>query len=171
MPGLHAIAFALGLLLVLPAAAQDHRQAVLRLVSIASALRDEARPRGEKVLLGIDIQSRMPVPECAELLQDVVSMRNVQAVSAGAGDLVVRWRGKRELVLRLQRSPAFELEVHDKAGPVCSVSSARARGEGGWQGKLTPLLLEFPGMKQGPSQVFPVAVDRAPPGQALPREQ
>ncbi|MGQ0543729.1 MAG: hypothetical protein ACT4P3_00135 [Betaproteobacteria bacterium] len=165
--------FMMLLLLWLPigAGAQDsHRQAVLRLVSIVSALRDEARSLGENGMLGIDIQSRMAAPECAELFQGVVSMRNVQAVSAGADDLVVRWHDKRELILRLRRDPAFALEVNDKAGPVCAVSSVRARAEGGWQGKLTPLLLDLPGMKQGPSQVFPVAVDRAPPAQPLPRE-
>lgn len=45
MLGSSAIALALALLLALPAAAQNaaQRQAVLRLVSIASALRDEAR--------------------------------------------------------------------------------------------------------------------------------
>lgn len=168
-----AVAGALALFLALPAGAQgaaEHRAAVLRLVSIGAAIRDQAHALQEKGMLGMDLQSRMAAPECAQLLQDLVSMRNVQAVRAEEADLVVRWHGKRELVLRTRRSPAFELEVHDKAGQACAVTSVQAREEGGWQGKVTPVLLEFPGMKQGPTQVFPVAVDRAPSGQALPRE-
>jgi hypothetical protein len=153
------------LCLPLPAAADGHRQAVLQLVSIGAALREEARSVQHKGMLGIDVQSRMAAPECAEFFQDVASMRNLQAVRADGGDLVLRWHGKRELLLRMQRDPALALEVHDSSGPrpACSVRSV---GAGDWKGKLTPLLLEFPGMTQKP-QVFPVDPLRSPSRAAL----
>jgi hypothetical protein len=121
-----------------------------------------ARALQAKGMLGIDLRSRMAAPECAQFFQDVVSMRHVQAVRADAVELMVRWRGKRELVLRVQRSPAFEIEVRDEAGAACAVASVEARDKGGWQGKLTPMLLELPGVKGGPPQVFPVDPVRLP---------
>lgn len=170
MPGARVIAFWL-LFALSPAAPADstHRDAVLRLMSISTALREEARAAQEEGMLAIDLRSRMPAPECAQFFQDVVSMRNVQAVSADAGDLVVRWHGKRELRLRMRRAPALELEVHDKAGPAaaCSVLSLRAREKGGWQGKLTPMLLDLPGVKRGPPRVFPVDPVRSPAREPL----
>jgi hypothetical protein len=164
-----AIAFACALLAALPPvgfAADNHREAVLRLVSLGAALREQARAVEEKGMLGIDVQSRMAAPECAELLQDLVSTRNLQAVSAADGELVVKWHGKRELVLRAQGSP-FELEVRDKAGLACTVTTIAARDRGAWQGKLTPMLLEFPAMKRGPAQVFRVDPLRSPPRESL----
>lgn len=156
---------ALLLCLPLAAAADGHRQAVLQLVSIGSALREEAAAVQHKGMLGIDVQSRMAAPECAEFFQDVVSMRNLQAVSANGGDLVLRWRGKRELLLRVKRDPVLALEVHDSSGPrpACSVRSVAA---GDWKGKLTPLLLDVPGMTQKP-QVFPVDPLRSPSRETL----
>jgi len=170
MRGPGVIAFALLLALSPAATADPHRDAVLRLVSISSALREEARAAQAEGMLAMDLGSRMAAPECAELLQDLVSMRNVQAVGAADGDLQVKWRGKRELLLRAPPGPAFALEVHDKAGPACAVTSVAARGQDGWQGKLTPVLLDLPGVKGGKPRVFPVAVDRAPPGQPLAKE-
>lgn len=171
MRGLRVIGFAL-LLALSPAAPADstHRDAVLRLMSISTALREEARAAQAERMLAMDLGSRMPAPECAELLQDLVSMRNVQAVSAAEGELQVKWHGKRELLLRARRGPAFALEVHDKAGPACTVTSVAAREHGEWQGKLTPMLLALPGEKTGKPRVFPVAVDRAPPGRPLAKE-
>jgi hypothetical protein len=160
-------AVALALALAFPAAADSHREAVLRLVAMSTALRDEARALSEKGMLGIDVQSRMAAPECAELFQDLASMRNVQAVSAVAGDLLIKWHGKRELVLHMQRDPGFELEVRDAAGQACAVTRVEARETGGWQGKLTPMLLDIPGMKQGPAQVFVVDPARSPAREAL----
>jgi hypothetical protein len=165
-----AIAFACALVAAwqpVAFAADNHREAVLRLVSLGAALREQARAVEEKGMLGIDVQSRMAAPECAELLQDLVSTRNLQAVSAGDGELVVKWHGKRELVLRARGEPAFALEVHDKAGPACAVMSVRTRGHGAWQGKLTPMLLDVPGTKQGPAQVFVVDPLRAPAREPL----
>ena len=159
MRGRLLVAFALALAGAFPAAAQNaaaHRDAVLRLMSISTALREEARAAQDEGMLAMDLRSRMAAPECAELLQDLVSMRNVQAVGAADGDLQVKWHGKRELVLRARPGPAFALEVHDKAGPACAVTSVAAREHGGWQGKLTPMLLDLPGVKRGPPQVFPV---------------
>jgi hypothetical protein len=173
MRGPRLVVFALALVAAFPAAAQNaaaHRDAVLRLVSISSALREEARAAQAEGMLAMDLGSRMPAPECAELLQDLVSMRNVQAVGAEDGDLQVKWRGKRGLVLRAHRAPAFALEVHDKAGPACTVTSVAAREHGEWQGKLTPMLLELPGEKSGKPRVFPVAVDRVPSGRPLAKE-
>lgn len=173
MRGRRLVALALALAGAFPAAAQNaaaHRDAVLRLMSISTALREEARAAQDEGMLAMDLRSRMSAPECAELLQDLVSMRNVQAVGAADGDLQVKWHGKRELVLRARRDPAFALEVHDKAGPACTVTSVAAREKGGWQGKLTPMLLDLPGEKSGKPRVFPVAVDRAPPGQPLAKE-
>jgi len=168
MPGPRFIAFAL-LLALSPAAPADstHRDAVLRLMSISTALREEARAAQDEGMLAMDLRSRMPAPECAELLQDLVSMRNVQAVGAADGDLQVKWHGKRELVLRARPRPAFALEVHDKAGPACAVTSVAAREHGGWQGKLTPMLLDLPGVKRGPPRVFPVDPLRKPAHEAL----
>ena len=39
-----------------------------------------------------------------------------------------------------------------------------------WSGKLSPLLIDLPGEKSGKPRVFPVAVERAPPGQPLAKE-
>lgn len=138
---------------------------MLQLVSIGAALREEARAVQHKGMLGIDVQSRMAAPECAEFFQDVVSMRNLQALGAEGGELALRWHGKRDLMLRMQRDPMLALEVHDSSGPrpACSVRSV---GVGDWKGKLTPLLLEFPGMTQKP-QVFPVDPLRSPSRAAL----
>jgi hypothetical protein len=157
----------LTLALAFPAAADSHREAVLRLVAMSAALRDEARALSEKGMLGIDVQSRMAAPECAELFQDLVSLRNLQALGTEGGGLAVRWHGKRELVLRMQRGPGFELAAHDKAGQACAVTRVEAREAGGWQGKLTPMLLDIPGMKQGPAQVFVVDPARSPAREAL----
>jgi hypothetical protein len=163
----HAAAIALAMAVGLPAAADGHREAVLRLVSISSALREQARALQEKGMLGMDVQSRMAAPECAELLQDLVALRNLQALSAVAGDVVVKWHGKRELLLRARREPAFALEVRDDAGAACAVTSVQVREQGAWQGKLTPMLLSFPGMKQGPAQVFAVDPVRSPAREPL----
>jgi hypothetical protein len=173
MRGRLLVALALALAGAFPAAAQNaaaHRDAILRLMSISTALREEARAGQAERMLAMDLGSRMPAPECAELLQDLVSMRNVQAVGAADGELQVKWHGKRELVLRARPRPAFALEVHDKAGPACTVTSVAAREHGEWQGKLTPMLLALPGEKSGKPRVFPVAVDRAPRGQPLAKE-
>lgn len=149
-------------LLILPhaALADGHRQAVLQLVSIGAALREEARSVQHKGMLGIDVHSRMAAPECAEFFQDVVSMRNLQAVSVEGGELLLRWRGKRQLRLRVQRNPALALAVHDEAGEACSVASLPLREQ--TPGKVTPLLLEFAGMKQGPPRVYAVDPVRSP---------
>ena len=156
----YAAAIALAVGVAFPAAADGHREAVLRLVSISSALRDQARSHQDNGMLGLDVQARMAAFECAELLQDVVSMRNVQALRAAAsGDLAVKWHGKRELLLRMQRGPVFGLEVHDSAGAACTVT----RG----QDKLTPVLLDLPGMKQGPPQIFAVDPVRSPSREPL----
>jgi hypothetical protein len=150
---------ALAMALAAPAAADGHRQAVLALVSMSAALRAEVLAPGEKGMLGIDVESRMSAPECAELLQDLASMRNLQAMGAEAGDVRVRWHGKRELLLRVRRGAAFALEAHDDAGPACTVT----RGPG----KLTPVLLDLPGMKKGPPQVFVVDPLRSPSREPL----
>ncbi|MCD6043739.1 MAG: hypothetical protein K0R40_3342 [Burkholderiales bacterium] len=182
-------------------AADSHREAILRLASLSAALVEEARGRQGSGLLAIDLKSRMPAPECGQLFQDVVSLRNVEVLSTGAGTweslgsggvlpnldpafkqwrdgdgrhldgyLVVRWRGERELLLRVRRIRAFEqLEVHDKAGgwAACSVLSVDARDGGAWPGKLTPMLLDFPGAAREPARVFPVDPLRSPAAQPL----
>jgi hypothetical protein len=163
MPGRLALAVALLLGLPAEAAADAHREAILRLVSISSALRQEARALQDRGMLGMEVQSRMPAPECAELLQDVLSLRNLQAVAAPGGAVSVRWHGKRDLQLRLERAAGFSLEVHDKAGLACAATRVEAREKGAWQGRLTPLLLEYPGMRQGPARVFAVDPVRSPP--------
>ena len=155
----YAAAIALAVGITFPAAADGHREAVIRLVSMSAALRSEVHATREKGMLGIDVQSRMVAPECAELLQDLVSMRNLQALGVQARDVLVRWHGKRELLLRVGSGAAFTLEVHDGAGPACTVT----RG----QGKLTPILLDLPGMKQGPPQVFVVDPVRSPSREPL----
>ena len=146
--------------------ADSHREAVLRLVSLSSAIRAEALQA--KGMLGMDMGSRMAAPECGQFFQDVVSMRNLRAVRAEAGDvLVVRWRGERELRVRLRRAPALDLEVHDSAGRACAVTSIGGRDAEDWRGKLTPVLLDFPGLPKGPAQVFAVDPVRSPDREPL----
>jgi hypothetical protein len=162
-----ALALALALAACAPAAgaAGTHREAVLRLVAISSALREEARALQEEGMLALDDRSRMAGSDCAQFFQDLVSMRNVRAVSAGAEDLVVRWLGERELLLRLQPRPGFELQVHDSSGgsPACVVRSL----VGSSQGKVTPVLLDVPGLKRGPARVFAVDPVRSPSKEPL----
>ena len=118
-------------------------------------------------MLGMDMGSRMAPVECAQLFQDIVSMRHVQAVRAEPDDmLLVRWRGERELKLRARRAPSLALEVHDSAGPACAVTRAAADPKE-WRGKLTPVLLDFPGFPKGPAQVFPVDPVRSPERESL----
>ena len=166
MPGSRALGLSLLFALAPLALADSHREAVLRLVSISSAVRAEAlRAKG---MLGMDMGSRMAAPECAQFFQDVVSMRHLQAVRAEPGDaLVVRWRGERELRVRAHRAPSLALEVHDSAGPACAVTSVAGRDAEGWQGKLTPVLLDFPGLPKGPAQVFRVDPLRSPDREPL----
>jgi hypothetical protein len=208
-----AIAFAGAIVVALPVGAspaQDHRDAVLRLVSISTVLREEARAVHEEGMLGIDLHSPMAA-ECADFFQDVLSMRRVEVVSTGSGKwrsvaagaalpnldpefrqwqddkgrhldgyLVVRWRAQRELLLRVRRTcsddsvkcakPAFEkLDVHDssESRAACSVRRVASRDGQGWQGKLMPMLLDLPGVKRGPPQVFPVDPLRLPAHEPL----
>jgi len=211
MRGPRVIAFAL-LLALSPAAPADstHRDAVLRLMSISTALREEARAAHEEGMLGIDLRSPMAA-ECTEFFQDMLSMRRVEVVSTGSGKwrsvdagapvpnldpefrqwqddkgrhvdgyLVVRWRAQRELLLRVRRTciddsvkcakPAFEtLDVHDSSGPraACSVRRVASREGQDWRGKLMPMLLDLPGVKRGPPQVFPVDPLRKPAHEPL----
>lgn len=164
-----AAARALGLAMLLAlgplALADSHREAVLRLVSIGSAIRAEALQT--KGMLGMDTDSRMTPIECAQLFQDIVSMSNLQALSARSDEVVVRWHGQRELRVQIRRAPALELEVHDSAGPACTVTSVAGRDSEGWRGKLTPVLLDFPGLPKGPAQAFPVDPVRSPDGELL----
>ena len=146
--------------------AESHREAVLRLVSISSAIRSEALQ--SKGMLGMDMGSRMAPLECAQLFQDIVSMRHLQALRAEPDDvLVVRWRGERELTVRARRAPALALEVHDSAGPACAVTSVAGRDAERWQRKLAPVLLDFPGLPKGPAQVFRVDPVRSPDREPL----
>jgi hypothetical protein len=159
--------FAALVLLCIPMSglADGHREAVLRLVSLSSAIRAEAAQA--KGMLGMDMGSRMAAPECAQLFQDIVSMRHLQAVRAEPGDaVVVRWRGERELKLQARRAPSLALDVHDNAGPACAVTAVKGDAKG-WQGKLTPVLLDFPGLPKGPAQVFPVDPVRSPDREPL----
>lgn len=148
-----------------PALSESHREAVLRLVSIGSAIRADALQT--KGMLGMDPRSRMAPIECAQLFQDIVSMHNLQALSGGSDEVVVRWHGERELRVQIRRAPALELEVHDSAGPACTVTSVAGRDPEGWRGKLTPVLLDFPGLPKGPPRVFPVDPVRSPDREPL----
>ena len=180
----------LALLLVLPlgaAAADAHRQAVLRLVAVSGAIADEVRAMRDEGHYAVDAGSRMPAGECGQFFQDLVSLKNMEVIDRidpafrewredgrrrAEGYVVLRWRGRQELRLRVQPTGPHQLEAQEAAGPqvLCSVRAIAAAEWREWSGKLSPLLIDLPGEKSGKPRVFPVAVDRAPPGQPLAKE-
>ena len=177
-------------LLGLPPAAlsaDSHRQAVLRLVAVSGAIAEEVRALQDKGHFAIETGSRMPAGECSQFFQDLVSLKNLEVVdrvdpafrewredgrAQVAGYVVLRWRGKQELRLRVQTMGSHQVELPDAAGPqvLCSVRTVAAAEWRDWTGKLSPLLIDLPGTKGGKPAVFPVAVERAPPGQPLAKE-
>ena len=176
-------------LLGLPPAAlpaDSHRQAVLRLVAASGAIADEVRALRDEGHYAIDAGSGMPAGECGQFFQDLVSLKNMEVVDRldpafrewredgrrrAEGYVVLRWRGKQELRLRVQTMGSHHVELPDAAGQVlCSVRTVAAAEWRDWTGKLSPLLIDLPGTKGGKPAVFPVAVDRAPPGQPLAKE-
>jgi hypothetical protein len=177
-------------LLGLPSAAlsaDSHRQAVLRLVAVSGAIAEEVRALQDKGQLAIEAGSRMPAGECGQFFQDLVALKNLEVVDRVdpafrewredgrrqvAGTVVLRWRGKQELRLRVQTMGSHRLEAPDAAGTqvLCSVRTVAADEWRDGSGKLSPLLIDLPGTKGGKPRVFPVAVDRAPPGQPLAKE-
>jgi hypothetical protein len=176
-------------LLGLPPAAlsaDSHRQAVLRLVAVSGAIAEEVRALQDKGHFAIEAGSRMPAGECGQFFQDLVSLKNLEVVdrvdpafrewredgrAQVAGYVVLRWRGKQELRLRVQTMGSHQVELPDAAGQVlCSVRTVAAAEWRDWAGKLSPMLIDLPGAKGGKPAVFPVAVDRAPPGQPLAKE-
>ena len=167
--------------------ADSHRQAVLRLVAVSGAIAEEVRALQDKGQLAIEAGSRMPAGECGQFFQDLVSLKNLEVVGGidptfrewredgrrrVAGYVVLRWRGKQELRLRVRTTGSHQLELPDAAGPqvLCSVRTVAAAEWRDWSGKLSPLLIDLPGAKGGKPAVFPVAVDRAPPGEPLAKE-
>ena len=177
-------------LLGLPPAAlpaDSHRQAVLRLVAASGAIADEVRALRDEGHYAIDAGSGMPAGECGQFFQDLVSLKNMEVVDRldpafrewredgrrrAEGYVVLRWRGKQELRLRVQPAGSHQLEAQEAAGPrlLCSVRAVAAAEWREWSGKLLPLLIDLPGEKSGKPRVFPVAVERAPPGQPLAKE-
>ena len=122
-------------LLGLPPAAlsaDSHRQAVLRLVAVSGAIAEEVRALQDKGHFAIEAGSRMPAGECGQLFQDLVSLKNLEVVDRidpafrewredgrrqVAGTIVLRWRGKQELRLRVQTMGSHQVELPD-AEPV-----------------------------------------------------
>lgn len=173
-----------GALLCLPLAAlaQDgHRQAVLRLAAVSAAIADEARALPDKGLFAVERGSRMPAAECGEFFQDLVLLRKVEVVGQldpafqewrddgrrhVRGYVVVRWRGRRELRVRVQAPGLHHVETA-AAEPLCSVRAVRGPDSGEWTAKLAPMLIDLPGDTRKPPRVFPVDVERAPSARVL----
>jgi hypothetical protein len=174
----------IGVLLCLPlaAAAQDgHRQAVLRLAALSAAIAEEARALPDKGLFAVERGSRMPEADCGEFFQDLVLLRNVAVVDRldpafqewrdgdrrhVRGYVVVRWRGRQELRVRVQAPGVHHVETA-AAEPLCAVRAVRGSEPGEWTAKLAPMLIDLPGETRKPPRVFPVDVERAPSARVL----
>lgn len=173
-----------GALLCLPLAAVaqgGHREAVLRLAAVSAAIADEARALPDKGLFAVERGSRMPAGECGDFFQDLVLLRNVEVVGRldpafeewrdggrrhVRGYVVVRWRGRQELRVRVQASGVHHVESA-AAQPLCSVRALRGAEPGEWTAKLAPMLIDLPGETRKPPRVFPVDVERAPSARVL----
>lgn len=164
------------------APAQDsHRQAVLRLAAVSAAIADEARALPDKGMFAVERGSRMPAAECGDFFQDLVLLRNVEVAGRldpafeewrdgerrhVRGYVVVRWRGRQELRVRVQAPGVHHVETA-AAEPLCSVRAVRGAEPGEWTAKLAPMLIDLPGETRKPPRVFPVDVERAPSARVL----
>lgn len=111
---------AVTLLLALPAwPADDHREAVRRLVGAATIVADDAR-KGAGTL-AIASGPRMSQRACREFFQDLVSLSNLEALPDAAGAVAVRWRGRQQMRVMAGSDGVHTILARSGASwPLCS---------------------------------------------------
>ena len=118
--------FAAALLLASPAwAADDHREAVLRLVAAATVVADDARKGGGA--LAIVNGPKMTRRACRDFFQDLVSLNHLEVLlpAQDPGDVPVRWRGRQELRLLVRSDGLHTVVARASASwPLCSARRA-----------------------------------------------
>ena len=119
-------AFAATLLLAAPVwAADDHREAVLRLVGAATVVADDARKGGGALV--IVNGPKMSLRACRDFFQDLVSLNNLEVLlpAQGPDDVPMRWRGRQELRLVVGSDGLHTVVARASAPwPLCSARRA-----------------------------------------------